>query len=308
MRKFGYAAAAVTAWMLLYLLLTFLESGHRKRYLDEQTAMQNLAWEAATRMNHGAVRTYFNEYVMQPATLKILKAAQEPMGRPLSRAQLHHRLEGVNRRLQEEGFRQFHFHLPNGESLLRFHKPDAYGDNLFDVRFSVKIANTELRPVFGFEAGRIYSGFRSVFPIVDPDYGHLGSVELSMPFEALRKAIAELMPEREFLFVVSGKQHERVLFERQKNLYALWALHPDFWIEDPWRILPDAPKPLSSASGCMLKEAVGNPQLKALLDRGVSGTVAVPLEEGNHALMILTAVRDTQGELAGYLVGGASHG
>ncbi|MGE4294538.1 MAG: ATP-binding protein [Campylobacterales bacterium] len=303
MRKITYMAAGLAAWALLFALLNFLKNGHIERYLDEQAAMQNLAWEAAARMNQGTVRTYFHEYVMRPQTLEILNRAQDPARRANARAQLHHALDAVNRELQNEGFRQFHFHLPGGESLLRFHQPDAHGDNLFGVRYSVKTANTELRPVFGFEAGRVYSGFRSVFPIVDPQYGHLGSVELSMPFEALRKEISQLLPDWEFLFVVSGKQHERVLFDRQKSLYVPWVVHGGFWLEDPWRILPDSPKPVSDVAGCMVEGAANNPQVRALLESGQSGAVAVPVKNGDHALMLLTAVRDTQGELAGYLVG-----
>lgn len=298
----AYLLAAAFVWGGVVMLLDALRAGHEARYLAEQSAMQNLAWEAATRMNHGMVRVYFEEYVMQPETLALLKAAQDPARRDRARQMLFERLETVNAHMQADGFRQLHFHLPNGDSLLRFHQPERYGDNLFEVRHSIKIANTQLKPVFGFEAGRIYSGFRSVFPVVTPEGEHLGSVELSMPFEAVRKEIAELMPQWEFLFVVSAAQHEAILFDSQKPLYAPWLLHGGFWVEDPWRVLPDAPKPLSPAAGCMLQDAVGHPGLTALIDRGESGAVAIAQEAG-YALLALTAVRDTQHRLAGYLVG-----
>ena len=37
--------------------------------------------------------------------------------------------------------RQLHFHHTDGRSFLRMHRPDKFGDPLFDVRYSVKMAN-----------------------------------------------------------------------------------------------------------------------------------------------------------------------
>ena len=77
----------------------------------------------------------------------------------------------------EYNFRQLHFHLPNGDSFLRFHSPDAYGDNLLDVRTAIRIVNTEHIYVKGFEEGRIYNGYRFVYPLFYHDT-YVGSVEI----------------------------------------------------------------------------------------------------------------------------------
>ena len=288
--------------MAVLSVLEHLREGHQARYLAEQSAIQDLAWEAASRVNQRAVRVYFNEHVMHPETLALLKKAQDPSRRDEARRGLYDRLRDINEQMQQDGFRQLHFHLPNGESFLRFHQPDAYGDNLFGVRHSIEVANKQLRSVYGFEAGRIYSGFRNVFPVITPSGEHLGSVELSMPFEVVRKEIAALLGEWEFLFVVSAAQQEAVLFERQKSLYAPWAVHEGFWVEDPNRVLPDAPKALSIEAGCMLSGAAGHAGLRRLIDQGRSGAVAIKTPNG-YALLALTPTFDTQDRLSGYLVG-----
>ena len=78
-----------------------------------------------------------------------------------------------------EKLRQLHFHLKNNESFLRFHEPSKYGDNLSDVRESIAYVNKYEQPIDGFEEGRVYSGYRFVYPLKDENATHLGSVEIS---------------------------------------------------------------------------------------------------------------------------------
>ncbi|RLA83024.1 MAG: hypothetical protein DRG78_05560 [Epsilonproteobacteria bacterium] len=91
-------------------------------------------------------------------------------------AQLKHKYDS----LKEQGFRQIHFHLPNNTSFLRMHKPKKFGDDLTDVRYSIKRTNLTLEPISGFEEGRIVNGFRFVFPMFDERKEHIGSVEVSI--------------------------------------------------------------------------------------------------------------------------------
>ncbi len=74
------------------------------------------------------------------------------------------------------GIKQFQFHLPNGVSFFRVHKPGKYGDDLSSFRDTVVTANESKVPVRGLEVGRAGLGVRVVFPVF---YGgnHVGSVE-----------------------------------------------------------------------------------------------------------------------------------
>lgn len=87
-------------------------------------------------------------------------------------------------------FRQLHFHLINSESFYRAHKPNEYGDSLIGIRDTVEIANTELRFVEGFEEGRIYNGYRFVYPLISGGR-HVGSVELSVSLAAITSVIED---------------------------------------------------------------------------------------------------------------------
>ncbi len=78
--------------------------------------------------------------------------------------------------------RQLHFHLPNNDSFLRMHRPNKYGDNLSKARLTVKYVNENRKFIDGFEEGKIFNGFRFVYPLFDKEE-HIGSVEIS--FSAL---------------------------------------------------------------------------------------------------------------------------
>ncbi|MEA3353500.1 MAG: cache domain-containing protein [Campylobacterota bacterium] len=80
--------------------------------------------------------------------------------------------------------RQIHFHLPDCTSFLRLHRPNKFGDNLKGIRESVEYVNKNLQPFHGFEEGRIYNGFRHVFPLIEGDT-HIGSVEVSFDVYSL---------------------------------------------------------------------------------------------------------------------------
>jgi len=89
------------------------------------------------------------------------------------------------------GLQQLHFHTKNNISILRMHKKDKFGDNLTKVRESIRLANYLKVPVQGFEVGKVKSGFRFVFPIIDEDGEHLGSVEASMSTEQFEKELTQ---------------------------------------------------------------------------------------------------------------------
>ena len=91
--------------------------------------------------------------------------------------------------------RQLHFHLgPGSTSFLRVHRPDKFGDNMDDVRFTVVDTNAKQSSHTGFETGRVYSGLRAVIPVSawDSDEGktvHVGVLEVGTSFDAILKII-----------------------------------------------------------------------------------------------------------------------
>lgn len=107
----------------------------------------------------------------------------------IARAALHQEVEQLWSNLIENyDLRQLHFHLgPGSTSFLRMHRPEKFGDNMDNVRYTIADANRLLIPTCGFETGRVYSGIRGVVPFfaIDPESGkevHVGAVEVGDSF------------------------------------------------------------------------------------------------------------------------------
>lgn len=87
--------------------------------------------------------------------------------------------------------RQLQFHLgPGSTSFLRVHRPEKYGDDMDDVRYTVVDANQSDISTKGFETGRVYSGIRGVVPIYwksNPDRNKvsIGALEAGTSFSFL---------------------------------------------------------------------------------------------------------------------------
>lgn len=100
-------------------------------------------------------QAFYDTY--QPEITSIFRHAYQadPETQSEIREQLLDRMTQFYENNRQKGLKQFHFHLPNGDSLLRFHRPSRHGDNLMPVRHSVKIANTRHLYVQGFETGKV---------------------------------------------------------------------------------------------------------------------------------------------------------
>ncbi len=94
------------------------------------------------------------------------------------RTKLHDYLNSNYEILKTFNIRQLHFHLPNNDSFLRMHRPNKFGDNLTKARLTVKYVNENKKFIDGFEEGKIFNGFRFVYPMFK-DSVHIGSVEIS---------------------------------------------------------------------------------------------------------------------------------
>ncbi|WP_024953619.1 PAS domain S-box protein [Sulfurospirillum arcachonense] len=76
------------------------------------------------------------------------------------------------------GIYQLQFTLPDGKNFLRMHKPEKFGDNLEEIRHSIKYVNEHKTILRGLEGGKTTHGIRNLYPIFKDDK-YLGLVEVS---------------------------------------------------------------------------------------------------------------------------------
>jgi diguanylate cyclase (GGDEF)-like protein len=144
------------------------------------------------------------------------------------REELVEQLSKSFKRMREKNIRQFHFHTKDNRSFLRMHKQEKFGDSLKNIRYSVNYVNRTLRPIYGFEEGRINNGFRNVYPIIY-DGMHLGSVEISFSFQEVSETLQNLF-DGYYTFIISKQLVEKKVFSSKDN-YIESSISEDFYAE-----------------------------------------------------------------------------
>jgi len=229
-------------WLLLFILLEsclvwFIYQNNQtkiQQHLQERVVTLQTAYTTLINSYRLLTDTLYSESINQPDVIRLFSQglmADDERQRSLLRGKLYRSLYKTYARLIKRNLRQLHFHTATGDSYLRFHRPDMYGDNLFGIRPSLRIANQEQRQVFGFEAGRVYSGFRYVFPIFD-DKHHIGSVETSLHFKAIEEELHKVIANAQFFLIMHSSHVFPALNQNERLIYMPSMLHSHYFYED----------------------------------------------------------------------------
>ncbi len=223
-----YIVSFLLLELLIFLLLQWNNQSREALLLSEEIERTNIAYESTVEGYNLVSQVLYEQIVNQPAVIDIFAEAYQAdeARQAVLRAALLDQLNETYQELTALNLRQLHFHLPDGRSFLRFHRPERFGDPLFDVRYSVRIANTEQRPMIGFEEGRIFNGFRYVFPLFAGET-HIGSVETSISFSAIQQAMNDLT-NTAHRFMLQADVVEAKVFDEEQSNYLPNDLSPDY--------------------------------------------------------------------------------
>ncbi|NOR57452.1 MAG: response regulator [Sulfurimonas sp.] len=136
--------------------------------------------------------------------------------RAQERQKLFKRLNDKYQVFKQHGIKQLHFHLEDTTSFLRFHKPSKFGDDLSEIRYSLVLANKEKHFVEGFEEGRIFNGYRYVFPL-SYEGKHCGTVEVSIGFSAIAKVLNKDFTLQPYMVLKDDVVKEKVFSNERRN-------------------------------------------------------------------------------------------
>ncbi len=250
---FRYALFALTVLVgFAVLVWTFLDS-HRdlKRSLGKE-ALSHLAMEydLLKSYQHTLAQEVVVDHLRAPAVVELMYQAAnttDASERARLRERLHALLSPVYERMKDNGFRQLHFHLPGAVSFLRFHRPQSFGDDLWNVRAGLRLVNETRRPVSGFEEGRVYNGFRHIYPLMHKSE-FVGSVEASFSFRTFLIHHVDLDTSLYRLILPRSLVDSKVWGEARERYYENTPLHPDYLRDqeaDPFNnpaLLPPAGK------------------------------------------------------------------
>jgi len=205
---------------LVMILIVYTKEVNSSRYLNMSTKNVKVNINLARNQLTTISKIFYNTSINRPDIIKImLQASQTKDKKKLSylRKKLLDELTPTYNYMKKYHVRQLHFHLPKAVSFLRFHKPSKYGDSLIGVRDTLEYVNEMKSSISAFEEGRIFNGFRNVYPLYKGKK-FIGTVEISFSFEAIQKLLSTI-DHTSYLFIMKGSIVEQKVFDDEKYNY-----------------------------------------------------------------------------------------
>ncbi len=180
----------------IYFFQTYQMHDKQEIYFSNKLQQANMQLQSYENAYNLLSQSIYENIIHKENIVAIVKKANyaiDPKELAQLRQELYQELLPLYENLKRLNIRQLHFHLQGNTSFLRFHRPEKFGDSLIGVRYSIDKVNRTKTPVHGFEEGRIYNGFRNVYPILS-NGRVVGTVEISYSFAAIRDEAQKIYP------------------------------------------------------------------------------------------------------------------
>ncbi|MBU0680709.1 MAG: hypothetical protein KKD73_04730, partial [Proteobacteria bacterium] len=161
-----HKATLIVSLIITFLAISLVWQGTRQHahILDNQIKAAEVELQSSiTTMEIFSFAPYRNRIKNLVVTSPKIVAAFAARDRQLLLQLSLPKYEALRR--ENTFFKVMHFHLPDGRTFLRVHKPDFYDDDLTLVRPMIAFVNRVHEPTSGFEIGRYGPFFRVVEPI-----------------------------------------------------------------------------------------------------------------------------------------------
>ena len=226
-------AHIVFVLLILLFIFTYLSmiryfNSSKQAVFDEYIEMLSKEYKITTSIYTDLSNLIYDTSINIDSVKKLFTEGVKSSGdeQNILRKQLFTELSVLYSVLNNYNFRQFHFHDKNNLSYLRFHRPDMFGDNLTDVRYSVKYVNNTQQSISGFEEGRIFNGYRYVYPL-SYNGEHIGSVEISISMKTIIDHLDKLYGQ-ETQFILNKSIMEEKVFDSEQSNYIPWTIDDQF--------------------------------------------------------------------------------
>ena len=206
--KIYFFSFFIVSMSLIIFVLNSLKTNSINKYLNHETELINLNYQVIYNNYKNIAELIFKTHIQEKEILTLFANRQ--------REELKEFIDEKYKKLRVFNLRQLHFHLPNNDSFLRMHRPNKFGDNLTNARKTVAFVNQNKKYIDGFEEGKIFNGFRFVYPLF-LDNKHIGSVEVSFSALFFIKEIAKNYNVNANFLIKKEVVDEKVFKEEQDN-------------------------------------------------------------------------------------------
>ncbi|MEA1920689.1 MAG: PAS domain S-box protein [Campylobacterota bacterium] len=216
--------------IIVLVAISFLElENNKNKYLDEKIYDLTLQYNEVVIINKKISEALFDDVLESEAIISLIQRANSDKEKETSREKLYQLLKHKYERMAKKGVLQFHFHLANGESFLRFHKPQKHGGSLL-FRDSIKQVIANKKAVYGFEVGRYFGGFRYVYPLFNADKKYIGSVESSISPKYIITQMKESLDGEYSMILNKNTLEKRIAPECIKKYYHSFCADKNYYM------------------------------------------------------------------------------
>ncbi len=180
-------------FVVLVSVVNFLENKKTKRELEQKIELKS----AFVKQVYDNILSNYRSTLNQKASEIINKQTVIERFANRDRQALRELTLPVFEKMSKtmDGFSIMHFHLPGGESFLRLHALESYGDDLSDIRAMIQAVHAKKKPTFGFEMGKFDDSFltyRVARPVFDKQGSYLGAFEMGVNSQAIVNTIKDI--------------------------------------------------------------------------------------------------------------------
>ncbi len=287
---------------LVTLLLYNSWKEKEESHFAEYQVVLDTGFHANIQMYHLAMESFFYNSLNTPEVQRLLhnsiNAPKDQVSR--LRGRLYRLLYPVYERMRDANLMQLQFYTPAGNSFLRFHQPDHYGDYILHARPVIRKSVTEHSIVEGFEGGQMRPSFSYAFPIFYQNT-YVGGVEVAVSTRSIINSLKELAPESDYLFILQKNRAEKHLLKEQRWLYTEAAVHPQYLQIDANAMLPESPKPLSDEINTLNKLLRTKPSIQHRMNNGEPITHNDKVAKTHYTTCFLP-ITNVEKVFTGYLV------
>lgn len=226
----------LTFLLVLVVILTLLSVDNYdqsvENYFSTANEQFNNDYRITIDLYEAMSQVIFDMEINEPEILNILELGIYSGDKEVedrARQQLLKKLQPIYEKITRHYFRQLHFQDANNISILRFHRPSRYGDDLTGIRTSVEYVNREKKQISGFEEGRIFNGYRFVYPLSNHTR-HLGSVEISVSYASIIEQFKKRF-NKDVEFILSSEQVFKKVFDQEQTNYKKWIIDDDYLMD-----------------------------------------------------------------------------
>ncbi len=183
----------ITIFTILFYAINKNKNNQVQQVLNEQLKTIKTHFDLTTQYFENNTSSALDSLQNDKRVVSLFKKAQKASDeqKNLLRKELQQYLIPHYKRMKTKGVLQFHFVFPDNTSFLRMHKPEKFGDNLTNIRYTYNFVNKTKKPINGFENGKHSHGFRYVYPFFsNSDY--LGLIEISFSSKVIQENLTNL--------------------------------------------------------------------------------------------------------------------